>query len=72
LWREIFREEFVSPAIIQKARFGNGEMYSLLDVIIFLASVAVISLSGVMMPGPVTAVTIAKGRRSGNAGALIA
>jgi len=47
-------------------------MYSLLDVIIFLASVAVISLSGVMMPGPVTAVTIAKGRRSGNAGALIA
>ena len=43
-----------------------------LDVPLFLTSVAIISLSGVMMPGPVTAVTIAKGRSSGNAGALIA
>ena len=47
-------------------------MDPLLNVLIFLASVAIISLSGVMMPGPVTAVTIAKGRESGNGGALIA
>ncbi len=47
-------------------------MDSMLNVPVFLASVAIISLSGVMMPGPVTAVTIAKGRYSGNAGALIA
>lgn len=47
-------------------------MYTLLDVLVFLVSVVIISLSGVMMPGPVTAVTIAKGRRDGNAGALIA
>jgi len=44
----------------------------LLNVPIFLASVAVISLSGVMMPGPVMAVTVAKGKESGIAGALIA
>jgi threonine/homoserine/homoserine lactone efflux protein len=44
----------------------------LLDVPLFLVSVAIISLSGVMMPGPVMAVTIAKGKSSGNAGALIA
>jgi threonine/homoserine/homoserine lactone efflux protein len=43
-----------------------------LSVPIFLASVAVTSLSGVMMPGPVMAVTVAKGRKSGIAGALIA
>ncbi len=47
-------------------------MEYLLNVPFFLASVAIISLSGVLMPGPVTAVTIAKGRSSGNAGALIA
>ncbi|MGQ9543844.1 MAG: LysE family transporter [Candidatus Bathyarchaeia archaeon] len=39
---------------------------------LFLASVVVISLSGVMVPGPVTAVTITEGRRDGNAGALVA
>ena len=44
----------------------------LLNVPLFLASVVVISLSGVMMPGPVMAVTIAKGRESGNAGIFIA
>ncbi|MEM2841501.1 MAG: LysE family transporter [Candidatus Bathyarchaeia archaeon] len=44
----------------------------MLNILVFLASVIVISLSGVMMPGPVTAVTIAKGRRDGNAGALVA
>ncbi|MBS7620667.1 LysE family transporter, partial [Candidatus Bathyarchaeota archaeon] len=37
-----------------------------------LASVAFISLSGVMMPGPVFAVTVAKGYRSKTAGVLIA
>ncbi len=47
-------------------------MEPLLDVPLFLVSVAIISLSGVMMPGPVMAVTIAKGKSSGNAGALIA
>lgn len=47
-------------------------MEYLLNVPFFLASVAIISLSGVLMPGPVMAVTIAKGRSSGNAGALIA
>ena len=47
-------------------------MNSLLNIPLFLASVAFISLSGVMMPGPVMAVTISKGRNSGNAGALIA
>jgi len=47
-------------------------MVPMLDMVLFLASVVVISLSGVMMPGPVTAVTVAKGRESGHAGALIA
>ena len=44
----------------------------LLNVPVFLASVVIISLSGVMMPGPVMAVTISKGRSNGNAGAIIA
>jgi threonine/homoserine/homoserine lactone efflux protein len=47
-------------------------MDPILNVPLFLFSVVIISLSGVMMPGPVMAVTIAKGRKSGNAGALIA
>jgi threonine/homoserine/homoserine lactone efflux protein len=34
-----------------------------LNVPIFPASVAVTSLSGVMMPGPVMAVTVAKGKK---------
>jgi len=38
----------------------------------FLLSVAFISLSGVMMPGPVFAVTVAKGHRSPYAGAQVA
>lgn len=38
----------------------------------FLLSVAFISLSGVMMPGPVFAVTVARGHRSPYAGALVA
>lgn len=42
------------------------------DLPLFLASVALISLSGVMAPGPVFAVTVAKGYESKKAGALIA
>src|SRR4030042_4892104 len=39
---------------------------------LFLLSATAISLSGVMLPGPLTAVTIAKGYRNQNAGSLIA
>jgi len=39
---------------------------------LFLGSVIAISLTGVMMPGPVTAVTVTKGSRRVSAGALIA
>ncbi len=39
---------------------------------LFLGSIIAISLTGVMMPGPVTAVTIAKGSTRKGAGALIA
>ena len=45
---------------------------SIADFCFFLLSVIFISLSGVMMPGPVFAVTIAKGYRNKAAGALIA
>ncbi len=44
----------------------------LLSFALFLLSVIVISLSGVMIPGPVFAVTVAKGKRDRNAGAFIA
>ncbi|MBS7623161.1 LysE family transporter [Candidatus Bathyarchaeota archaeon] len=44
----------------------------MLDIAFFLTSVVLISMSGVMMPGPVTTVAVAKGRESGLAGALIA
>lgn len=47
-------------------------MTSFGNFILFLGSVAAISLTGVMMPGPVTAVTIAKGAQHKTAGALIA
>jgi len=40
--------------------------------LVFLLSVVVISLSGVLSPGPVLGVTIAKGYANKNAGALIA
>ncbi|HSV42065.1 MAG TPA: LysE family transporter, partial [Methanomassiliicoccales archaeon] len=36
--------------------------------LVFLASVAIISLSGVMMPGPVFAATVAQGYHDRNAG----
>lgn len=39
---------------------------------LFLGSVILISISGVIMPGPVFAVSIAKGHRHGLAGSLIA
>jgi len=39
---------------------------------LFLLSVIAISLTGVMMPGPVTAVTVSKGSQRKEAGALIA
>ena len=43
----------------------------MLDMLIFLASVAIISLSGVMMPGPVFAATMAQGYHDKNAGLKI-
>jgi len=42
------------------------------DFYIFLASVLLISLSGVLMPGPLFAVTLKKAAKSKSAGALIA
>jgi threonine/homoserine/homoserine lactone efflux protein len=48
---------------------GAGDFVSLL---FFLFEVVVISLSGVMMPGPVTAAAIGMGTRSRYAGVLIA
>jgi threonine/homoserine/homoserine lactone efflux protein len=42
------------------------------DFTVFLASVAVISLSGVLLPGPLFAVTIEKATKRQNAGVLIA
>ncbi|MEM1536258.1 MAG: LysE family transporter [Candidatus Bathyarchaeia archaeon] len=47
-------------------------MEPVMDLPIFIASVVLISLSGVMAPGPVFAVTVAKGYESKKAGALIA
>ena len=41
------------------------------SLVLFLASVVVISLSGVIVPGPLLAVTLAKGPRSPHAGAAI-
>ena len=38
----------------------------------FLVDTVLISLSGVMAPGPVTAVTVGKGSESPHAGALVA
>ena len=42
------------------------------DFYLFLASVLLISLSGVLMPGPLFAITIKKAEKSKTAGALIA
>ncbi|OPY34660.1 MAG: LysE type translocator [Methanomassiliicoccales archaeon PtaU1.Bin124] len=43
----------------------------MLDMLLFLASVAVISLSGVLMPGPLFAATMAQGYHDPNAGLRI-
>jgi threonine/homoserine/homoserine lactone efflux protein len=43
-----------------------------MGIIAFLAQVVIISLSGVMAPGPVTATTIAMGARNRYAGTLVA
>lgn len=43
-----------------------------MEFLLLLASTATISLSGVMMPGPVFAVTVARGRTSPWAGSLVA
>lgn len=50
--------------------FQNMEVGS--NLLLFLISVILISFSGVAMPGPVFAVTVAKGHKDKNAGALIA
>jgi threonine/homoserine/homoserine lactone efflux protein len=47
-------------------------MAFIVDFYVFLASVAFISLSGVLLPGPLFAVTIEKAAKSKTAGALIA
>jgi threonine/homoserine/homoserine lactone efflux protein len=47
-------------------------MVFITDEYLFLASVALISLSGVLMPGPLFAVTIQKASKRKTAGALIA
>lgn len=47
-------------------------MEMITDLYLFLLSTVLISLSGVMMPGPVFAVTITKGYKDKIAGALIA
>ncbi|MGC8960454.1 MAG: LysE family transporter [Chloroflexia bacterium] len=43
-----------------------------MEFLLLLAGTATISLSGVMMPGPVFAVTVARGRTSPWAGSLVA
>ncbi|MDY7009204.1 MAG: LysE family transporter [Planctomycetota bacterium] len=43
-----------------------------MDLIVFLSQAVVISFSGVMAPGPVTAVTLGLGARNRHAGALVA
>ena len=44
----------------------------MIELLAFLATVAVVSLSGVIMPGPVFAATVVRGYESKNAGILIA
>ena len=44
----------------------------MLEIFLFLIQAVVISLSGVMMPGAVTAATLASGMRNKHAGALVA
>ena len=51
---------------------GVKTMAFITDPYVFFASVALISMSGVLMPGPLFAVTIEKAAKSKTAGALIA
>ncbi len=44
----------------------------MIPFILFLSEAVLISLSGVMAPGPITAVVVGKGNRSQHAGALVA
>ena len=44
----------------------------MIEITVFLVQAVIISLSGVMAPGPITAATIAAGTKSRNAGGLIA
>ena len=43
-----------------------------MPLLTFLLEAVLISLSGVLMPGPITAITVAKGNESPHAGAFIA
>ena len=42
-----------------------------MSFLVFIFEAVIISLSGVMVPGPITAVSIGKGNESPHAGALI-
>ena len=44
----------------------------MVEILSFVAAVVVVSLSGVLMPGPVTAVTVAQGSHNPHAGAWVA
>ena len=55
--------------MIKKAP-GDLSLEFITDFYLFLASVLLISLSGVLMPGPLFAVTIRKAAKSKSAGAL--
>ena len=50
---------------------GESELELITDFYLFLASVMLISLSGVLMPGPLFAVTIRKAAQSKTAGVII-
>ncbi len=43
-----------------------------MEIISYIGTVVLLSLSGVLMPGPVTAVTVARGAKSPHAGAWVA
>jgi threonine/homoserine/homoserine lactone efflux protein len=55
-----------------KNSFNISGLIVLTELIIFLTGAVVVSLSGVMAPGPMSAATIASGARNRHAGALIA
>jgi len=57
---------------VRPAAWYKGEWRTRFDLTAFLLSAFVISLSGVLAPGPMTAATLAAGTRNRHAGALIA